>query len=114
MPPQDQSAPQTGQAGPQKNTLMGVLAYLGPLIIISYISAKDDPFVKFHIRQGLVLLVIEVALWVLSMMFWTLAMIFNIVNLAVLVLVVLGIINVVQGKEQNLPLVGQFARLFNF
>ncbi|MBI1755245.1 hypothetical protein HY250_01765 [Candidatus Azambacteria bacterium] len=29
-------------------TLMGILAYLGPLVIVSYVTSKDDAFVKFH------------------------------------------------------------------
>lgn len=98
----------------QQNTLMGVLSYLGPLVIISYILARDVAFVKFHIKQGLVLLIIEVALWVLSsfflMAFYQLWMVYQIINLGLLILVVLGIVNVVQGKERELPLVGQFAR----
>ena len=34
---------------------MAVLSYIGPLVIVSYIVANNDPFVKFHIKQGLVL-----------------------------------------------------------
>lgn len=95
-----------------KNTAMGVLAYIGPLVIVSYVVAKDDPFVKFHIQQGLVLLVLEVAVWILSMMIWPLWMLWNIVNIAIVVLAILGIVNVVQGKEKALPLVGSFAKHF--
>jgi uncharacterized membrane protein len=102
----------------QKNTLMGVLAYLGPLVIIPFILSKEDPFVKFHIKQGLVLFVIEIALWVLVSFFWMLFyqfwMIYQLVNLGIFILVILGVINVVQGKEAELPLVGQFSRYFTF
>ncbi len=99
----------------QTNTLMGVLAYLGPLVIVSYLVAKDDPFVKFHIKQGLVLLVIQVVLWVLMpMMVWGLWSLMRLINLAVAVLAIIGIINVVQKKEKELPLVGSFASYFKF
>lgn len=101
---------------PQKNTLMGVLSYLGPLVIISFIVAKDDPFVKFHIKQGLVLFVIEIALWVLTSFFFMAMyqfwMIYNLINLALIVFTVIGIVNVVQGKEKELPFLGQFAKHF--
>jgi len=93
----------------QKNTLMGILAYLGILVIIPYVMAKDEPFVKFHIKQGLVLLAIEVVIWVLSMLLWQLWWVFNIASLAVLAFIILGIVNVVQGKEQELPFVGKFS-----
>ena len=95
-------------------TVMGILAYLGPLVIVSYLVAKDDPFVKFHIKQGLVLVVIELIVWVLSSMIWSLFMFMNLINLAVLILAIFGIVNVVEGREKELPLVGQFSRYFSF
>jgi uncharacterized membrane protein len=98
-------------------TIMGILAYMGILIIIPFILAKDDPFVKFHLKQGLVLVIIEIVLYVIRMnIFWYggLWTLLNIVNLGVLVLAIMGIINVLQGKEKELPLVGNFARSFHF
>lgn len=96
-----------------QKTIMGVLAYIGPLIIISYLAAKNDPFVRFHIKQGLVLLVLEVIVWFLGMMFWPLWLLLNLVNLIILVLTIIGIINVTQNQEKKLPLVGEYARYFN-
>ena len=110
MPP---SQPQSG-GGEQNKTLLGVLAYLGPLVIVSYILGKDQSYVKFHVKQGLVLLAIEVLTWVAVMIlpfFW---MILNLVNLGVFILAIIGIINAAQGKEKELPLVGQFASYFKF
>lgn len=100
------------QAGAEKNLLMGILSYISILIIIPYLVAKDDPFVKFHIKQGLVLVVIELAAWVLGMMMWQLWMLLNLVNLATLVLAIIGIVNVVQGTQKELPLVGSYAKYF--
>lgn len=95
-------------------TVMGVLAYLGPLVVVSYLVAKDDPFVKFHIKQGLVLVVIELIVWVISSMIWSLFMFMNLINLAVLILAIIGIVNVVEGREKELPFVGQFSHYFSF
>lgn len=103
-----------GQNPMHKNTLMAVLAYIGPLVIISYAMANNDPFVKFHVKQGLVLIVISLAMWVFRSMMWNFFMIFNLVHLAVFVLAIIGIINAVQGKEKELPLVGTFAKYFTF
>lgn len=99
-----------------QGTLFGVLSYLGPLVIISFLMAKDNSFVKFHIKQGAVLFVIEIIIWIISSMFWLYQfwMILNLVNLFVLVLSIVGIINVVQHKEKELPLIGQFGRYFKF
>ncbi len=99
--------------GLKNNTLMGILAYMGPLVIISYITAKEVPFVKFHIKQGLVLLVLEIIIWISGMIMYQLWMVWQIINFFVIILAILGIINASQGKEKNLPLVGSYAKHFN-
>jgi len=114
---QDQSQPSAQSAPAQEkdqNTLMAGLSYLGPLVFVSYIVGKDDPFIKFHIKQGLVLLVGEVGLWFLGMLMWPLLPLVGLVNLGFLVLIVIGLINVVQGKEKELPLLGSLSKHFSF
>lgn len=106
-----QSNTPVGTSG-EHPTLFAVLAYIGILVVVSYLMAKDDPFVKFHVKQGLVLLTLEVAIWVIGSTVWHVWMVLNILNLGVLVLAVIGIINAVHHKEQELPLVGTFARHF--
>lgn len=99
--------------GPKKNVLMAVLAYFGPLIIISYIFAKDDPFVKFHIKQGLVLLIIQAILWIVGWyMLFFIWPIIRLVRLAVGILAIIGIIRAIQGEEKALPIVGEWGRHF--
>ena len=97
-----------------KNTLMGVLAYVGPLIIVSYLVAKDDSFVKFHMRQGAILFAAEIIVWIIGMFMWQLWMILNIVDLGILILAIVGIVNVVQGAEKELPLVGGLSKYFEW
>lgn len=90
---------------------MGILAYLGILVVIPFIVAKDDPFVKFHIKQGLVLFVIDIIVWFIagSYMVWSFWPLLQLLNLCILVLTIIGIINVAQGKEKDLPIVGSLA-----
>lgn len=116
----EQSTPVEPAAAPaaapaaHKNILMAILAYLGILVVVSYLVAKDDPFVKFHIKQGLVLLVGEVVLWILGMGLWQLWPLLSLINLAIFVLAIVGIVNAAQGQEKPLPLVGQWGSHFNF
>ena len=111
---QPQGAPQMHQAKPEHKTLMGVLAYVGILIIIPFLMAKDDPFVKFHIKQGLLLVIVEIAVWVIGITMWQLWTILSLVNLASLVFSIIGIVNVVQGQQKELPLIGALAHKFTF
>lgn len=96
-------------------TLMAILAYLGPLVIIPFLTAKGQPFVAFHIKQGLVLFGIEIILWIIDeiMILGPLYLLVSLVNLGLIILTIIGIINVVQKKETELPLIGAFAHKFN-
>ena len=93
-----------------KNTTMAILSYIGPLVIVSYLSAKDDPFVKFHIKQGFVLLAIEVAVWVLGALWWPFWPLWNLINLATLILSIIGIVHASKGVEKELPWVGKWSK----
>lgn len=98
-----------------KNVPMAVLAYLGPLVAVSYLLAKGDPFVKFHIKQGLLLFVAELILMFGSSLFYMLVpfwMLWQIINFAILVLAIIGIMNAAQGNEKELPLVGPLGKHF--
>jgi uncharacterized membrane protein len=94
----------------QNSTVMGVLSYIGVLVIVPYLMSKDVPFVKFHIKQGAVLAIIEIVLWVVSGMFWGLWFFISIIQLATIILSIIGIVNVVEKKEKELPFVGSFAK----
>ncbi len=113
---QTPAQPETNQVKPERKTLMGVLAYLGILVIIPFLMAKDDPFVKFHIKQGLLLAIVEVAIWVLgmTMMFWQFWPLISIINLATLIFSIIGIVNVVQGQQKELPFIGSLSKSFTF
>ncbi len=108
-----EKTPKAPEGTNDNKTLMGVLSYLGPLVIIPFLVSKENTFVKFHIKQGLVLLVLEVLLWIAAGIFWPLMPIVGIIEFGVFVLAIIGIVNVVGNKEQELPLVGQFSKHFN-
>ena len=41
----------------EQNKLMAILAYLGILVIIPILAAKESKFARFHSNQGLILLI---------------------------------------------------------
>ena len=98
-------------AGQKKDVLMAVLCYLGILVVIPLLTeAKNDPFVKFHIKQGLVLLITSVIVGAVSMVpliGWFI--LGPILGLACFILAIIGIVNAVGGHEKALPLIGQYA-----
>lgn len=94
---------------------MAVVAYI--LFFVPLLTdAKDDPFVKFHVKQGLVLLIASIALQVVGAVVPVIGwfLILPLVGLATLVLFVIGILHAVNGEEKELPVIGQFAKNFKF
>lgn len=106
---------------------MSVLAYLGILALIPFFFEKKNKFVVYHAKQGVNLLVLEAAWWVLykilSLVFrtkhtvWGIAEYYTtqgwvstVISLGSLFLAALSIIGIVyacQGKAKELPLVNK-------
>lgn len=106
---------QTPQGGvkKEKNVGMAILAYI--LFFVPLLTdAKNDPFVKFHVKQGLVLFIGWVAVAIISALpvfGWFAA---RLLNLVLFVLMIIGIINAANGKQVFLPLIGKFSEQFKF
>lgn len=114
--PQSQSAPgqrdTKGASG--KNTGMAAIAYI-VFFIPLLTDAKNDPFVKYHVKQGLTLFISAVAVWlVVSVIPMLGLLVAPVLNIILLVLLVLGIVNAVKGVEKPLPIIGRFADNFKF
>jgi len=94
--------------------LMGVLSYLSFLVLIPIFAGGKSKFVKFHANQGLILLGVEVILWVVSMLLiplifvglGVLSTVVWLLQIAVLVYAIIGIVNVVNGEQKQLPIIG--------
>ena len=100
------------------NKAMGILAYLGILVLIPIFAAKESPFARYHANQGLVLAIAEVAygivISILSAIFWAISWglaaimgtIFGLLWLAFLALAIIGIVNASKGELKPLPVIG--------
>jgi uncharacterized membrane protein len=97
----------------EKNKVFGILAYLGPLCLLPLVAAPDSPYAKYHANQGLVLLLVELAAFIITFagilipfIGFLFYLIHIILYLIFLVLLVLGIINAAAGKCVPLPVIG--------
>jgi uncharacterized membrane protein len=101
---------------------MAVLAYIGILVLVPIFAAKESKFAKFHANQGLILLIVDVIVAILIMVLsavilaisWRLYWVSTILSLLYIPLLgfsILGIINAVNGKAKELPLIGKFRLL---
>ena len=94
-----------------KNTTMAIIAYI-VFFIPLLTEAKDDPFVKYHVKQGLVLFVTWVAAGFISIVPFIGWMLSPILSLGMLVLMVVGILSASKGEQKPLPIIGKYADSF--
>jgi len=107
------------EAPKSDDNLMGILCYLGPLVLIPFLTKKDDAFIQYHAKQGMVLFGIELIFvffdnYIYMLSFGLLAPIVMLIQLGLLILTILGIVNVLQKKEVALPIIGGWAKYVNF
>ena len=105
---------ETPASGGQKNIGMAVLCYFGILVLIPLLTeSKNDPFVKFHIKQGLVLLIAGVIVGAVSAIPFLGWVVGGIASLILLVLFIMGIVNAAGGQEKELPIIGSMGSKIN-
>lgn len=93
----------------EENKIFAVLSYLGFLVLVPLLAKKDSKFAKFHAKQGLILMIGWVISWLLSFVF-----IGFILDVAMVVFSIWGIVNAATGKYVKLPLFGNLADKFKF
>jgi len=113
----EEKSNETPQAAPSSggdNKVMAILCYFGILLLIPLLTdAKNDPFVKFHIKQGLILLIAYIVIgvvYVIPVLGWILG---SILYVFLFVLFIMGIVNASSGKQVALPVIGKWAENWN-
>ncbi len=100
-----------------EHKLFAILGYILPFLFFIPMlneASKNNAYVRTHADQQLTLLVLSLAWFVVSkflfVMMYALMYTFGaIFNIAMLVLVVIGIINAAKGETKKLPIVGQIS-----
>ncbi len=99
--------------------VLALFSYLGFFVLIPILAAKGSKFARFHANQGLVLfiacilygVVVNILTSVLLAISWRLGFIsslFSLVGVVFAVLAVMGIINSLNGKAKELPVIGKY------
>jgi len=99
----------------EANKVLSLLSYLGILWLIPLLAAPNSRFARFHTNQGLILwianLIVGVAgglLAIIPILGWLVALALSII---MLVLMIIGIVNAVQGRAKQLPIIGKYTLL---
>lgn len=101
------------QSDIQANKNYAAIANIPILFFIPLIICPSSAFAKFHANQGLLLLILGLAVsivttvigWILT----PLAVLISLVcGLAIFVLMIIGILNALAGKATEFPYIGQY------
>jgi len=117
---------QTSQEGSGNTSNTTGMAIVGTIPFLFFVplltESKDNEFVKFHAKQGLVLLVYIVSVSILGSILalipilgWAIgAILIPLLYIFGLICFVLGIIHAAEGKKKELPIIGKYGRNFDF
>ena len=82
----------------EENKVMAALSYIWILSVLFLLLKKESPFVQFHAKQGVVIFAASVIAGFIPIIGWLL-------NIALLVVAIMGIVNAYQGKSTKLPFI---------
>jgi uncharacterized membrane protein len=127
-------APQSEQQIIEEGKIFALLAYLGILCLIPLLAKKDNKFAYFHAKQGLVLFIATIIVFfvlgiggfiigmvasmihgalgaIVGMLFGLLWLVFA---LGLFAVAIIGIIQSLNGKYWEMPILGKYAAKINF
>ena len=115
----------------EEGKLVAILSYflVGIIWFFADEKMKKNEFVKFHVKQSLVLLIFSVIVWVIqaivSVIITAIAVVTfglgsvlfvipMLIGLIPLIFWIFGLIYSIQGVEKEIPLIGKFEKNFTF
>ncbi|MEK6967346.1 MAG: DUF4870 domain-containing protein [Nanoarchaeota archaeon] len=99
--------------------MTAILSYLGILLLIPLLVVKKkDEFIKFHLRQGIVLLIVEVIFAIAAQFFgflfflgWIIWPLVSLCWLAILIVSIVAIIKAIQGEMWKIPVISNYTSM---
>ena len=91
----------------EEGKALAVISYFWLISLVVLLVRKDNEFVLFHARQGLVLAI-------LATIFYLIPIIGGFLNLIVIIFAVIGIVKALAGEIWKMPFLGDFAQKIKF
>lgn len=110
----------------EANKAIALLSYFGILVLVPIFAAKHSPFVRYHANQGVVLLLAMLgysiadgivtailrAILYKGLGLWSIysmcSSIINLLYVGFTIFAIIGIINVLNGRAKDLPIIGKY------
>lgn len=94
----------------QQGKTMAIVAYLIFFIPLLMDDMRKNKFVMFHTEQAIVLLLLNIAAGIVGTITCGIGLILYI---PWLIFLIMGIMNAANGEVKELPLIGQYGKMFN-
>jgi len=106
LPKETQTSTEKTVKKSSDSNLLAALSYFWILSVVLYITKKDDKYIAFHAKQGIVLFIASFVMIVPFLGF--------LANLVIFVVALIGAIKAYQGEEYKIPVVYNIAEKINF
>jgi len=93
----------------EENKVIAAIGYLWILCLVPLLLKRESKFAQFHGKQGLLLFIVEIV----GMFIYWIPFLGWLLGLATLVLAIYGIVQALQGKYEELPILGKYAKKIN-
>lgn len=93
--------------------LFSVLSYIPILNLIPLLIKRDDDYVHFHAKQGLIILFAWIIIWVISMVPFIGWLFGSLLSLALFIVCIIAIVKVLMGETWEIPVVSKYADKLN-
>jgi len=90
-----------------------IFAYFGVLSLVSILIMRDNEYVRFHAKQGLVLFIVETLFSVATILPVLGLIVFGIVMIMCAILSIIGMIQAYMGNKWEIPVVIDWANRIN-
>lgn len=100
----------SGSSTETGENIYAVLSYLWILCLVPILMKKEDEFVKFHARQGLMLFIVEIGVGIIGILPLIGFFVSTIGMLICGILSLVGIIQVLMGNKWEMPVIGEWAK----
>jgi uncharacterized membrane protein len=93
--------------GPERAKQLAVLSYFGMLLLVPLLIARDNEYIQFHLKQGIVWFVA----WVLVSFLFAIPLIGWSLAIAALAISVYAAVQAYEGKRWEMPVLGKYAKM---